>query len=736
MSHWSRNTEQTVDETTAHPAGTATLRDRCGTFTGEWASALAGTSHVPMSSAEVTNLLGTLARDIVAIAAGVPFEPQRAAEVGTALVAAHFVGPDALGRSLTVIGRNVARLIEPARDTVGVNGAAGVNGPSEGHAGGAASGRNGVTASGGAGVPGAEATGAGTGGGPGAEVRISAVQEYVAAGYVRALRERTLSEQESIRRAEIKARRRAEEALRSSEQRFRAVFTDAAIGIGLADLEGRVVEGNPAFARMLGYTLEEFVQLNVLDFILPEDAPGMWESYAALLRGELDCVQVKKRYRRKDGGLIWTNLTATLMRDAKGEPQFTLALVEDVSERHALEEKLRYQATHDPLTGVANRSLFLERLAEAVAEPEGRLGICYLDLDGFKAVNDTLGHDVGDELLIAVARRLEHRVVMDKGMVARMGGDEFVLLVEHSAAGTRASDLVKDADSALYWAKAEGPGRLATYDAARHAHHKARLTLRTSIRSALESNQFTVVYQPIVDLPGGALRGVEALVRWNHPTMGVLPPEEFIALAESSGAITPLGRWVMETACEQAAAWHRLRPGTAPFMSVNVSVQQAADASLVGDVTRIIDRTGLVPEMLQVELTESAMVEADSRPLETVQKLTAMGMRIAVDDFGSGYSNLAYLRRLPVDTLKLSASFIKELWPDGPADEPVISVLTGLAHELGLTVTVEGVETLEHARRLAALGCDTAQGWYYASAVPADKITALLRETPNPSFPV
>jgi diguanylate cyclase (GGDEF)-like protein/PAS domain S-box-containing protein len=731
MSERSRDREPTGGEDTARRADAAALPGRCGAFTGEWASALAGTSHVPMSSAEVVELLGTLARDTVAIACGVPFEPQRAADIGVALVAAHFVGGDALGRSLTVIGRNLRHAV---------------------------------------------ASGAAIGGEPGPDVRISAVQEHVAAGYVRALRNRTLSEQESIRRAEIEARRRAEEALRGSEQRFRAVFTDAAIGIGLANLEGRIVEGNPAFARMLGYSLEEFVRLNVLDFILPEDAPGMWESYAALLRGELECVRTKKRYRRKDGGVVWTNLTATLIRDASGQPQFTLALVEDISERQALEEKLRYQATHDPLTGVANRSLFLDRLAAAVAEPDGRLGICYLDLDGFKAVNDTMGHDIGDELLIAVARRLERRVTEDRGLVARMGGDEFVLLVEHSAgldamvalahdvlnrieqpfrigghrirlttsigiverpaASTRASDLVKDADSALYWAKTEGPGRLSIYDPARQARDKARMTLTTSIRSALENNQFTVVYQPIVELPGGALRGVEALLRWNHPTMGLLPPEAFIELAESSGAITPLGRWVMETACEQAAAWHRLRPEAAPFMSVNVSVTQAADSHLVGDVARVIDRVGLAPAMLQVELTESAMVEADSRPLETVQKLSAMGTRIAVDDFGSGYSNLAYLRRLPVDTLKLSASFLKEVWPDGPADEPVISALAGLAHRLGLTMTVEGVETSEQAERLAELGCDTAQGWYFASALPGEQITALLRDTPRPSFPL
>ena len=722
--------ERSRAQNVRHRAGAAALRDQCGVFTDEWAAALAGTSHVPMSSAEVTELLGALARDLIAVAGGTPFLPQRAAEIGAALVDAHFVGADALGRSLTVIGRNLAR------------------------------------------EPGPVVSGDGQ---PELAVRLSSIQEQLAAGYVRALRDRTLAEQESIRRAEIEARRCAEEALRTSEERFRAVFTDAAIGIGLAGMDGRIVEGNPAFARMLGYSMEEFVQLNVGDLVLAEDAPSLWENYEALLRGELDCLRAKKRYRRKDGGLVWTNLTASLIRDAQGRPQYTLALVEDVSERHALEEKLRHQALHDSLTGVANRTLFLDRLAAAVAEPGGRIGICYLDLDGFKSVNDTLGHDIGDELLIAAARRLERQAAESSGLVARIGGDEFVLLVEHSGGveamvalagdvlarieqpfrigrhricistsigiverpvdGTHASDVVKDADSALYWAKSEGPGRFAIYDPARQADDHVRMTLTASMRSALEANEFTVAYQPIVDLPSGALRGVEALVRWNHPTLGVLSPEAFIALAESSGVITPLGRWVMETACRQAAEWQRLRPGSAPYISVNVSAQQAADTGLVTDVAQIIADTELAPELLQLELTESVLVEADSRPLETLQKLSAMGVRIAADDFGSGYSNLAYLRRLPVDALKLSGSFIRELWPDGPADEPVISALAGLAHRLGLSVTVEGVETREQADRLAALGCDTAQGWYFASAVPGDRITALLRDAACPRFP-
>jgi EAL domain-containing protein (putative c-di-GMP-specific phosphodiesterase class I) len=261
------------------------------------------------------------------------------------------------------------------------------------------------------------------------------------------------------------------------------------------------------------------------------------------------------------------------------------------------------------------------------------------------------------------------------------------------------------------------------------------MALTTSMRSALEAGEFTVVYQPIVTLPSGELRGVEALLRWDHPTLGTLAPESFIEPAESSGAINPLGRWVMETACAQAAEWYGVRPDGAPFISVNLSPQQATDPGFVAEVARIMSGTGLPARLLQLELTESALVGADSRPLQTLEKLSAMGVRIAADDFGSGYSNLAYLRRLPVGSLKLSASFIKELWPDGPADEPVISALAGLAHRLGLDVTVEGVETREQARQLFALGCDSAQGWYYAAAVPGHDITAVLRDSAPLNFP-
>ena len=548
--------------------------DPCAELTGEWVSALAATGAGAAGCPGLAGVLRPLAARMLGIAAGVPFQPQCAAGIGAALVEADVTGSEALGRSLTVIGRHLARAGE---------------------------------------TPGSS--------------RVSALLEALAGGYVRAL--------------------------------------------------------------------------------------------------------------------------------------------------------VSYQRRHDPLTGLANRALFLDNLAAALSGstgPAGRIGVCSLDLDGFKPINDTLGPAIGDGLLVAVAHRLAVLAAGPSATLARTGGDEFTLLVadsggtdalvalareilarieqpftvgghrlcitacigiaERPAAGIRGADVLRDTGRALRWAQAEGPGRWAVYDPARQAGDAVRLALTASMRSALDAGQFGVVYQPIVQLPSGELRGLEALLRWQHPTLGMLSPEAFIALAEESGVITPIGRWVMRTACRQAAEWHRVRPGTAPFISVNLSPQQAQDPGFVGEVAQVIAETGLPPRLLQLELTESALVEADSRPLETLQKLSAMGVRIAADDFGSGYSNLAYLRRLPVDALKLSAPFIREVWPDGPADEPIIAALAGLAHTLGLDVTVEGVETGEQARQLAALGCDTAQGWYFAPAVPGDQVTAVLRDAARPRFPL
>jgi diguanylate cyclase (GGDEF)-like protein len=464
-------------------------------------------------------------------------------------------------------------------------------------------------------------------------------------------------------------------------------------------------------------------------------------------------------------------LTVSLVRDDDGEPRYQVAMIEDVTERHLLQTRLRHQALHDPLTGLPNRALFLDRLAIAFAsgKANARVGLCYLDLDGFKVINDSLGHHVGDLLLVAVARRLDTCLSGVGQLVGRMGGDEFVVLVEDSA-GTQdvidvanrvldaleepvrigghelsvsasiglveravvgtPTELIRDADITLYWAKADGRARWALFDPERNAREVARFTLSATMPAALEHDEFLVEFQPLNRLSDGVVLGVEALVRWEHPEFGRLAPDIFIGLAEETGLIVPLGRWVLRTACQQARKWQDTFGEAAPFVSVNLAVRQSRDPGLVDDVAKILVETGLEPRRLQLELTESAVMGTADEPLDALRALSAMGVRIAIDDFGTGYSNLAYLRHLPVHELKIAGSFVAGLQsPEGadPVDEQIVDTLVTLAHTLGLTVTAEGVETAAQAQRLRDIGCDAGQGWYFARPGPPESVEPLFR---------
>ncbi len=401
----------------------------------------------------------------------------------------------------------------------------------------------------------------------------------------------------------------------------------------------------------------------------------------------------------------------------------------------------------------------------------GRVGLCYLDLDGFKAINDTLGHRVGDELLGAVGQRLAECAAPDGHLVARLGGDEFALLVtdstgtdqltelahallvalqrpfdvaghrltvsasigvvERLAAGTHTTALMQAADTTLYWAKADGKARWALFDPERNAHRMTRQALSSTLRQAVERGEFMLEYQPLVGLEDGVVRGAEALVRWRHPQFGLLAPNRFIGLAEENGAIVPLGRWVLRTACWQARHWQLAHPSRPVRVSVNVAVRQVWDSDLVADVAATLAETGLPAELLQLELTESAVMGSAGRPLQALQQLSDMGVTIAIDDFGTGYSNLAYLSRLPVSSLKLDGSFVRGFRAEehpNPADETIVEALVQLAHRLGLTVTAECVESAEQAERLGRIGCDTGQGWFFSRPVSPEQISALLRE--------
>ena len=599
--------------------------------------------------------------------------------------------------------------------------------------------------------------------------RSSRLQHAMAAGFAEALRERTLAEQEAISAAALQAQGVVAQALHDTEARFRAVFEGAAIGIGIADLEGNILQVNGALLRMFGITDAMAYGRKVQEWTHPEDAPQTWKLYDELVRGEREHYHVEKAFYRPDGTVLWTNLTVSLLRDADGNPQYQLALMEDTTERRLLNLRLRYEATHDALTGLPNRTFFFERLEKALGAGRGqRYGLCYLDLDGFKTINDSLGHAAGDRLLVEVADRLQGCATAPGEMVARLGGDEFVALttgtdterevdelaarimnaliapisidgrdltvrgsigiVEGPAGERSPAEVLRSADITMYRAKSAGGNRFELADEEADARAITRHGLTTALPTALDRGEFFIEYQPLVHLGDGSVRGAEALVRWLHPQHGILGPDRFIPLAEHTGLIVPLGRWVLEQSVRQAREWRERYDDAGPLrINVNLSPCQLTHPGLVQDTVDILERTGVDPDALCLEVTESALIGADDDLLKPLRRLAEMGVDIALDDFGTGYSNLANLRRLPVSILKLDRSFTQSMqqFPADPVDLKIVEGIVALAHSLDLAVTVEGVETGAQAEQLRILGCDTAQGWYYARPGPPDRLHQL-----------
>ncbi|MGW5528784.1 putative bifunctional diguanylate cyclase/phosphodiesterase [Streptomyces xanthochromogenes] len=597
----------------------------------------------------------------------------------------------------------------------------------------------------------------------------------------------------AARAAELLDGLRAEQSARYAVGRgaaelsdYRAAFNAAHLAMAIVDREGVVVAANDALAELLGTDPASLYDQDAADLVdLAADNRGR-HAYREVLRGARDRFRCTRRLKHPDGQSLWAEVTVAPVPDSSS----VLLSVADISDRRELQARLRHLQMHDPVTRLPNRTLFFERLTAALeasaydGHGTGRIGICYLDLDGFKAVNDTLGHRVGDRLLSAVAGRLtecadQAGYARSGGhLVARLGGDEFAVLVEDStgteqlaelarsvlhalqrpfdlagqrlsvsasigvveraSAGTTATGLMQAADTTLYWAKADGKARWTLFDPERNAHRMTRQALSSTLRPAVERGEFTLEYQPLVGMADGVVHGVEALVRWNHPQFGMLPPNRFIGIAEEDGSVVQLGQWVLRTACRQARRWQVEHPDVPPvFVSVNVAVRQVWDSDLVADVAEILTETQLAPHLLQLELTESAVMGSAGRPLQALQALSDMGVHIAIDDFGTGYSNLAYLSRLPVSVLKLDGSFVRGFQYDeggahpNPADETIVEALVQLAHRLGLTVTAECVESAEQADRLARIGCDTGQGWLYSRAVAPDRIAKMITRSPQ-----
>ena len=596
---------------------------------------------------------------------------------------------------------------------------------------------------------------------------LGALRAGLAAGFAHALRERTRAEQKLIRQAAL-TRHQADEA------RFRAVFDNAAQGIGIADGTGRVLELNARLAEMLGAKASPSPNLNVRDLKQATDPPEYWEAHEELLAGTRTHYNAEKQFTRDDGTIVWTRMRASTVRSPQGGVELLIAVFEDITEHRQMNHRLLHQATHDPLTGLPNRVRLLERLTRLLdgAAPGERIGVCSLDLDGFKGVNDTLGHEVGDRLLTTIARRLTQVIDPDRHLVARMGGDEFVILVPHTAgsdsvvqmaelalaavrqpivldgyrltvtaslglveraaAGTEPNELLRAADITLYWAKADGKARWALFDPQRSAQDVDRYTLSQALPAALEHGELFLEYQPIIDLADGHTRAMEALVRWNHPVRGLLGPGEFVPLAEETGAIVALGRWVLRRAAADAVTWPPGPQGAPPAVAVNIAVRQVREPGLLAQVRDALASAGLPTDRLHLELTESAVMGPEHggrAALETLEELAASGVRIAIDDFGTGYSNLAYLHRLPAHTLKIDSSFVAALpladEPTHDATEAIVISLITVAHACGMTVIAEGVETLAQADRLRELGVEMAQGYHFSRPVPAHRVAAL-----------
>jgi diguanylate cyclase (GGDEF)-like protein/PAS domain S-box-containing protein len=556
------------------------------------------------------------------------------------------------------------------------------------------------------------------------------------------------------------------ERLRADAQmrKLSSALEQAADSVMITDVGGRIEYVNPAFSAMTGYSHDEAIGRRP-DIVKSDrhDAEFFRDLWDTLNAGRV--FQNIFVNRKKDGTLYFEEKTITPLKDAAGAVTHFISNGKDITERMQAEERLHRLAYHDVLTGLPNRALFMERLLHALSR-KGRnrqLAVMFLDMDQFKTINDTLGHDVGDQLLQAFPERIAG-CIRQSDTIARFGGDEFAILLEDIAAaeavgqiaakiierlaqpfavGTHelfvtisigislypddSSDvytLLKHADSAMYRAKELGRNTYQFYSQEMSTKAYERLSLETSLRYALSRGEFELYYQPQVDLASGRVIGAEALIRWIHPEMGIVSPEKFIPLLEETGMIVPVGTWVLRSACEHLREWQGY--SAQPLrMSVNLSGRQFHDLGFKDQIAAIVQRTGVDPALLELEITESVLMQNDKVPMQNLHALLGLGLRFAIDDFGTGYSSLSYLKRFPVHTIKIDRSFVRDVTVNSD-DATIVNTIILMAHSLKLTVVAEGVETPEQLAFLRRCGCDLMQGYLFSHPLTATEMERLL----------
>ena len=563
---------------------------------------------------------------------------------------------------------------------------------------------------------------------------------------------------------DVTERKEAEENLRQAEQRYRTLVEQipAVTYIDPVDDPDTSLYTSPHIEQMLGYTPQEWQTQKVWPKCLhPEDRERVLAADKRFEAGGSEPFREEYRLLAKDDSVVWVREEAVLVRDEAGEPLYWQGVFYDLTERKALEERLHYQALHDPLTDLPNRRLFMDRLGQALRRTRRwhhQVAVLFMDLDGFKVVNDSLGHEVGDFLLTVVAQRL-WRCLRPEDTLARFGGDEFVMLIEALDDPVQAvqvaeriteelrspfimegrdlyviasigislgdarthdtDDLLREADTAMYRAKDEG-GDFRVFNPAMYERAFTRLEVENDLRRAIEQEEFVVHYQPMVDLQTGELWGMEALVRWDHPERGLLEPSEFVPVAEQSGLVIPMGEQILREACFRAKEWQEENPRIPSLvMSVNLSASQLSHLNLADTVERVLGETGLEGSRLTLDVTETVYVKVLAGNTAILDRLRGLGVRFSIDDFGTGYSSLSYLRRLPADAIKIDQSFVKGLG-ENAEDTAVVRMIIELAHTLGLEVIAEGVETEEQATLLKEMGCDFAQGYHFSKPLPPE----------------
>jgi diguanylate cyclase (GGDEF)-like protein/PAS domain S-box-containing protein len=692
-------------------------------FAQNWATAIEGRDQTNLTPAQTVDLLAGLTATALTAVKAESFDAAVGARLGATLVRADITSPEALGATVRVFGRGLLAAGQITRP--------------DGHA------------------------------------RVADLLARLVEGSGRAVGRQVWRQHKAIQRAASVATTLAQEKQRTSDIRFRTVFNAAAVGIGVVDLTGHVREVNAALARMLGYPPEEIIGESVAELVVPEADPAGWSRFGELLTGARATFRTEAAFLKPDGETVVLDVSMSAVTD--NGPRFIIGVAVDITERRRLADRLWREARQDPLTGLPNRRLFFEDLQEILSDDEVQLhsGLLLVDLDGFKNVNDSRGHDVGDRVLAAVAERIVASVPADECLVARLGGDEFAILsrdcahpggyLEHASevvaafdepvqaggeeftlsasigavgypiVGTTPGEVMRAADLTLYRAKATGRNRWVAYDRDESAPQLSRHTLATELPRAINRNEFSMRYQPMVSLVTGEVTGVEAVVRWRHPGVGLLTPAQFLPLAIESGHIVELSRWVLEVACDQLKAWHDVAPELC--MSVNLVPVHLQRPGLAETILSALADRDLPARLLQLELDSAALTGDAPGAVETIRDLVRAGVRVAIDEFGTGQANLAYLSRLPLHGLKIAGALLEPLQP-GPnkqnGHEAVLSAIIGMAHALHLSVTAESVDHPYQAARLQALGCDTAQGRLFGRPATPAELTARIAAGPVP----